>query len=192
MRDSNIQTSTPIDWEVLHRTIRKMEHDNNYWLCSYMLLSAYTGLRVSDVTQITWSEILSGKDYLDIKEKKTKKNRRIHLNPFLVDSIKKYYNKLNITDPNTIIVCNKQGGSVSTIYFNRVLKKSNYQYGIGVKNMSTHSLRKTFGQHVWRSNGCSDKILTLLSDIFNHSKTSITRKYIGIQDEEIVNVYFNL
>lgn len=109
MEDSKIQTSTPIDWDVLHSTIRKMEQDNNYWLCSYMLLSAYTGLRVSDVTRITWSMILSGKDYFDIQEKKTKKNRRIHLNHFLVDSIKKYYAKQGVINPKSVIVCNKRG-----------------------------------------------------------------------------------
>jgi integrase len=191
-KQADIRTSSAIDWEVLHKTIRKIEKDENYWLCSYIILSIYSGLRVSDVKRITWSQVLSGKDYLDIVEKKTKKSRRIHLNPFLIDSIKKYQVKLKVEDLNKPIVSNRVGKSVSTIYLNRVLKMANYQYGMGVKNMSTHSLRKSFGQHVWKSNGCSDKILTLLSEIFNHSKVSVTRKYIGLVEEDIVDIYCSL
>jgi integrase len=191
-KQADIRTSSAIDWELLHKTIRKIEKDENYWLCSYIILSIYSGLRISDVKRITWQYVLSGKDHLDIVEKKTKKSRRVHLNSFLIDSIKKYQIKLNITDLNLPIVCNRGGKSVSTIYINRVLKKANSDYGMGVKNMSSHSLRKSFGMHVWKSNGCSDKILTILSEIFNHSKISVTRKYIGIVEEEIVDVYFSL
>lgn len=191
-KQADIRTSSAIDWELLHKTIRKIEKDENYWLCSYIILSIYTGLRVSDVKRITWSQILSGKDYLDMVEKKTKKSRRIHMNSFLIDSIKKYYSKSGVTNPNLPIVSNREGKSVSTIYLNRVLKRTNYEYGMGVRNMSSHSLRKSFGMHVWKSNGCSDKILTILSEIFNHSKISVTRKYIGIVEEDIVDVYFSL
>ena len=191
-KQADIRTSSAIDWEVLHKTIRKIEKDENYWLCSYIILSIYSGLRVSDVKRITWSQVLSGKDYLDIVEKKTKKSRRIHLNSFLIDSIKKYQIKLKAEDLNKPIVSNRVGKSVSTIYLNRVLKMANYQYGMGVKNMSSHSLRKSFGMHVWKSNGCSDKVLTLLSEIFNHSKVSVTRKYIGLVEEDIIDVYCSL
>ena len=189
---ANIQTSSAIDWELLHKTIRKIEKEENYWLCSYIILSIYTGLRVSDVKKITFSQILSGKNYLDVLEMKTKKSKRIHLNSFLIDSITKYQVKMGITNQLLPIVSNRQGKSVSTIYLNRILKKMNFDYGMGVKNISTHSLRKSFGQHVWRSNGCSDKVLTLLSEIFNHSKISVTRKYIGLVEEDIVDVYVSL
>ena len=191
-KQADIRTSSAIDWELLHKTIRKIEKDENYWLCSYIILSIYSGLRVSDVKRITWQMVLSGKDYLDIVEKKTKKSRRIHLNSFLIDSIKKYQVKLGITDLDRPIVCNREGKSVSTIYLNRILKKTNYQYGMGIKNMSSHSLRKSFGMHVWKSNGCSDKVLTLLSVIFNHSKVGVTRKYIGLVEEDIIDVYCSL
>lgn len=189
---ADIRTSSAIDWEVLHKTIRKIEKDENFWLCSYIILSIYTGLRVSDVKRITWSQVLSGKDYMDVLEKKTQKSKRIHLNPFLIDSIKKYQIKLGKTNTSLPIVSNREGKSVSTIYLNRVLKNMNYEYGMGVKNMSSHSLRKSFGQHVWKTNGCSDKVLTLLSEIFNHSKVSVTRKYIGLVEEDIVDVYVSL
>lgn len=189
---AKLRTSSPIDWEVLHSTIRNLEKDEKWWICAYLVLSAYSGLRVSDIKRITYWDILSGKGYFDIQEMKTKKKRRIHLNPFLVESIERYYNKLGVANLNSIIVSNRKGKSVSTIYLNTILKKINLKYGMRVKNISTHSLRKSFGMNVWRSNCCSDKVLILLSEMFNHDKESTTRRYIGIQEEEITNVYLSL
>ena len=186
---NNIRTSSPIDWELLHKTIRKIEKDENYWLCSYIILSIYTGLSISDVEKITYKMVLGGNKYIDVLEVKTKKGRRIHLNTFLIESNERYSVKMGITNLDQPIVCNRKGKSVSTIYLNRVLKNTNTTYGSGVKNISTHSLRKSFGKHVWESNQCSDRILTLLSEIFNHSKVAITHKYIGLVEEEIIDVY---
>jgi site-specific recombinase XerD len=72
------------------------------------------------------------------------------------------------------------------------LKNTNTTCGLGVKNISTHSLRKSFGKHVYESNQCSDRILTLLSEISYHSKVAITRKYIGLVEEDIIDVYVSL
>ena len=35
----------------------------------------------------------------------------------------------------------------------------------------------------------SDYALTTLSEIFNHSNIAITRRYLGIRDEEIAEAY---
>ena len=133
--------------------------------------------------------VLGGNKYIDVVEVKTKKGRRIHLNTFLIESNERYSVKMGITNLDQPIVCNRKGKSVSTIYLNRVLKNTNTTYGSGVKNISTHSLRKSFGKHVWESNQCSDRILTLLPEIFNHSKVAITHKYIGLVEEDIIDVY---
>jgi site-specific recombinase XerD len=50
------------------------------------------------------------------------------------------------------------------------------------------SFRKTFGYHA-RMKGVS---IELIQKLFNHSAPSVTMKYIGITQDELVNVYFNL
>jgi integrase len=64
----------------------------------------------------------------------------------------------------------------------------------GTKSLacSTHSLRKTFGRQVWTNNGESDKALLYLSELFNHSSPAITRRYLGIRQEELDDIYMSL
>ena len=62
---------------------------------------------------------------------------------------------------------------------------------IGIK-YSTHSFRKSFGRRIWSNNSDSEKSLVLLSQIFNHSSIAITRRYLGIREEEVKNVYLSL
>jgi integrase len=55
-----------------------------------------------------------------------------------------------------------------------------------------YTLRKTFGKRVWEMDGQSERSLVYLSQIFNHSNVGITRRYIGIVQEDIRNIYLNL
>jgi integrase len=71
--------------------------------------------------------------------------------------------------------------------FCRIAKK----YGIK-GNFSTHSLRKTFGRHVWEMDNNSERSLIMLSKIFNHTHSDVTRIYLGITAQEISDIYINL
>ena len=72
-----------------------------------------------------------------------------------------------------------------------VLKEIKAKYGlIGVKHFSTHSFRKTFGRKVVEMAGeNSEMALIKLAELFNHSNTAITRRYLGLRQEELSGVY---
>jgi integrase len=70
--------------------------------------------------------------------------------------------------------------------------KSTFSKQAKNENISTHSLRKTFGRRVYDMNNQSEHALTLLSDIFSHSNIQITRIYLGLKQEEFNDVYVNL
>lgn len=59
---------------------------------------------------------------------------------------------------------------------------------VGIKGkIGTHTLRKTFGCHFYQQ--YND--IVMLQKIFNHSTPSITLRYIGIEQEDIDEVYRN-
>ena len=58
--------------------------------------------------------------------------------------------------------------------------------------LSSHSLRKSFGRQCYEKNNESEKALMYLSEMFNHTSPSITRKYLGIRQEELNNIYMTL
>jgi site-specific recombinase XerD len=70
--------------------------------------------------------------------------------------------------------------------------KKHFKNEVNLNNISSHSLRKSFGNRVYVSNGKTDAILHLLSEMFNHSSVSITRKYLGIKQEQYDNIYLSL
>ena len=65
--------------------------------------------------------------------------------------------------------------------------------GLGIEqNICSHSLRKTFGYHVWHNAEDKEKSLIILQTIFNHSSPMMTKKYIGLRDEEVSDVFNSL
>lgn len=55
-------------------------------------------------------------------------------------------------------------------------------------NIGTHTLRKTFAYHAYKS-GID---ITLIQRLLNHSSTSITLRYIGITRDQLDDVYLKL
>lgn len=155
---------------------------------------AYLGLRASDLLNLRWSDLL-GKDEVTIMEKKTGKSRHISINTSLM-TILEYVSseltkqgKFNLYD---FLFANRNGEKVSIQYINRLMKKTFADFGVRTQNASTHTLRKTFGKRVWEMDGKSERSLIYLSQIFNHSSISITRRYIGIVQEDIRDIYMKL
>lgn len=81
-----------------------------------------------------------------------------------------------------------------TIFGNRLDRFSAYHIlkdackAVGLEEkIGTHTLRKTFSYHHYKK----FKDIALLQKIFNHSSSSITQRYIGIEQDEIDQSYAN-
>ena len=162
----------------------------------YLLIGtgAYLGLRASDLLNLRWSDVLH-RDEIIIVENKTGKARQVTINASLQEILnlvlleRSRQGKFNI---DQYLFANRQDKKVSIQYINRLLKKTFSDYGVKTQNASTHTFRKTFGKRVWEMDGKSERSLSYLSQIFNHSSFSIARKYIGIVQEDIRNIYLSL
>ena len=74
-------------------------------------------------------------------------------------------------------------------WINHVLKELKDHYNLKIKHFSTHSLRKTFGRKVFESSDNAELALVKLMELFKHSSVSITKRYLGLRQEEILQTY---
>ena len=62
-----------------------------------------------------------------------------------------------------------------------------------IKNFPCYSLRKTFGRQVYNMNNQSlELVLVKLMEMFNYSSVVITKKYLELRLEEILQTYESL
>lgn len=180
-----VTTTDYIEFGKVTTTAQKLLKDEKTKLLGlYILMGANTGLRVSDILNLTWE--LVKEDLVTINEKKTGKKKTFKINSIVRDTLNKFNNDLN----GYIFVSQKK-----TVYrrqtINRLLKQV-FAKETRKSNISSHSLRKSFGRRVFENNNESEKSLTYLSELFNHSSVATTRKYLGLRQEELNDIYDNL
>ena len=147
-----------------------------------------TGLRVSDILGLNVEDV-KNKSYIEIREKKTGKYKRFPLNSKLKALIKDYLKErenLYAIGAETPLFVGKKHHRLHRSQVYRFLNEACEQLGIAV-NIGTHSMRKSFGYHFYKK--FND--VALLQKILNHSSPAITLRYIGIEQDEIDNSYYN-
>ena len=182
-------TADYLVWSEAMNLIRKLAKDENYKMSLLIALGCFTGLRISDILALRWEQILSTEEFTII-EKKTGKKRVLRLNSQLQQHIRECYEHIKpISVKSPILVSQK--GTVFTIQrINVILKEIKRKYRLKVKNFSCHSLRKTFGRQVYNMNSENSELaLVKLMELFNHSSLAITKRYLGLRQEEILETY---
>jgi integrase len=124
-------------------------------------------------------------------EIKTKKQRRIKINQDLKEIVARLKSRMNVADINQFIFVNKYGTKpIDKSYVNVKLKEILKKYNIILEgNASSHLFRKTLGNRVLRLNNYSAESVILLMELFSHSSPAMTKKYLGIREKEIHDVY---
>ena len=182
-------TADYLQWDEAMNLIRKLAKDKNYKMSLFVALSCFTGLKVSDILALRFSQILGVSEFTII-EKKTGKNRTIRLNPQLQKHIQECYKQINPIGVNAPILVSQKGTTFTIQAINRMLKQIKTKYKVKAKNVSCHSFRKTFGRQVYNMNSENAELaLVKLMELFNHSSVSITKRYLGLRQEEILETY---
>ena len=182
-------TADYLVWSDAMNLIRKLAKDGNYKMSLLIALGCFTGLRISDILALRWNQILSA-DEFTIIEKKTGKQRTLKLNPQLQKHISECYKHIHPIGINAPILVSQKGTIFTIQRINVILKEVKKKYRLKVKNFSCHSLRKTFGRQVYNMNSDNAELaLVKLMELFNHSSVSITKRYLGLRQEEILETY---
>ncbi|MBX9087186.1 tyrosine-type recombinase/integrase [Bacteroides cellulosilyticus] len=182
-------TADYLIWSDAMNLIRKLSRDGNYKMSLLMAMGCFTGLRISDILALRWRQILN-KDEFCITEIKTGKQRTIRLNPQLQQHIRDCYEHISPIGINAPILISQKGTVFTIQRINIILKEIREKYRLKIKNFSCHSLRKTFGRQVYNMNSDNAELaLIKLMELFNHSSVSITKRYLGLRQEEILQTY---
>lgn len=185
---NSITKADPIDWDSLQNLLLKLERDGEHRTMLLIASGCYLGLRVSDLIRLKWEDLLDRVE-LEIIEKKTGKIRKIGLNTHLIEIAQRVYENEGLD--RLIFESRITGSGISTQRVNQILKEVAKKYKLKGR-ITSHSMRKTFGKRIFESHNHSERALVILSQMFNHSSTAITRRYIGIVDKEISDIYLSL
>ncbi|EGJ5776147.1 TPA: site-specific integrase [Listeria monocytogenes] len=165
--------------------------ERNVLLFSIGINTAY---RISDLLSLKLSDVLEiyrqkvrVKSRLKMTEQKTEKNNSVILTKKLQKDIwdfvvKEHAKAIDQQDLDHYLFMSRKKNAGE-----RPLTRQQGWYIIseagkkaGLENLGTHSMRKTFGYHLYK-NGVG---LELIQVLLNHSSPRITLRYIGIEQED--------
>jgi integrase len=132
------------------------------------------GLRISDLLPLKAKDVRN-KMHITIKEVKTGKEKRFKINSYLRECINDYTKHMD--DEAYLFPSQKTDKPITRVQAYRILNHAAAQ--VGLNEIGTHTLRKTFGYHFYQK----EKDVALLQELFNHSAPSITLRYIGINQD---------
>jgi integrase len=126
------------------------------------------------------------RESVSLAEKKTGKAKTVMLNKAVVKALRRCLPSARSGD---YLIKSRKGTNqaISRVQAYRIIAAAAEALTFGIK-VSCHSLRKTFGYHSWKG-GAS---LAVIMEIYNHSHFAVTRRYLGIAQDDKDEVYRRL
>ncbi len=169
------------------RRIKKLREDNPRDVCLFTF-GINTAYRANELLSIKVGDVsdLRAGDRFELWQQKTKKYRAITLNEAVVSSIDAWL----AVHPNPVpgaalFWSQKTRAALGVSAVNHMVKRWCAEAGLK-GNYGSHSLRKTWGYHQRIQNKAA---VPLLMEAFGHSTQKQTLDYLGIQAEEIQELY---
>lgn len=139
------------------------------------MFGIYSGFRICDILQFRVRDV-RGKNYIIRREKKTGKEKRFPINKNLKKILEEYIRdkkdyEFLFKSPNA------PNKPITRQQAYNIMSAAGKKFGL--ESIGTHSIRKTFGYHLYKQTGDA----ALLMDIFNHSDIHTTLCYIGINQD---------
>ena len=155
------------------------------------VLGVNTAFRASELLSITvgQSRHLRVGDLLEIKQPKTGKYRAAPLNRPAIECIRRWLSvHPERHDPDSALFLSQTGNALTVSTVSRMVK--NWCKDAGLPgNYGSHTLRKTWGYHQRVKLGTP---IPILMEAFGHQSQQQTLAYLGIETEEIEDIYLEL
>ena len=154
------------------------------------VMGVNSGLRVQDLLALRVADVRGLKlgDRIPIREKKTGKPNVLIANKEIVAGLDEYLGDIKADDKHFLFKSRKgRNYPLTTLSVTKKVKA--WAAAINLKgNFGAHTLRKTWTYHQRREFGVSWEVL---AKRLNHSSPAVTRRYLGVQDEEVEEVLMN-
>lgn len=159
-------------------------------------LGINSALRVSDILKLTVSDVMDNKskpkEFIELREQKTEKLKRFPLSKNVQKAIKDYLKDYD-GDLNRPLFTSRKADTEGK--YRAISRQQAYDIindaaeAVGItEKIGTHTLRKTFAYHAYKSG----YDLTKIQQLLNHSSQKETLRYIGITQDELDDIYMNL
>jgi len=170
----------------IKRNLRESGNARNYLL---FVMGINTALRISDLLSIKIGDVIDKKgnikDYLFIKEQKTGRTAKIYLNELVKQALEKYFESMKAIDPDSYLFKSERSNKpLERVRVWVMIQDWVKEAGLEGERYGTHSLRKTWGYQA-RKQGVS---IEQISEKLGHKSVTVTKRYIGINQEEINNI----
>ncbi|MDR1439067.1 MAG: tyrosine-type recombinase/integrase [Clostridiales bacterium] len=156
-----------------------------------IVMGVHTALRICDLLRLTWDDVYDFdrnrvRESVALTEKKTGKAKLVALNKAIIAALTicRVFAKRG-----EFLIKSRKGENkaISRIQAYRLIREAAEALGFAIR-VSCHSLRKTFGYHAWK-NGASPAVIM---EIYNHSSFAVTRRYLGVTQDDKNEVYRKL
>ena len=179
----------PVKLEDIRKLFRFFEKENNVKIYAAIKIQLNTGLRISDVLEMTFNEVEAER----LKEKKTQKYKKVKFNENCLEAIeklKKHYKNNGIEDYNKGYIFKAARNSeepLSYQTFSYHIKKAKAKLNIKYP-FHSHSFRKAWARAVYNET----KDVACVMRLLNHSNQAVTLRYIGVELEELEDFIIKL
>lgn len=201
-------TAEPIkSMQDIIRVTTYLKEQKRYRDNMFFIVGINFGLRISDLSRLRFSDLINPdftfKESFPVFEKKTrntrkrKKNRYVSINDAVIEAVTLYLaNTPGVSLSDYLFRSESNHGCnvnapMNKTSFHRILKNIAEEVGLTCQ-ISTHSLRKTFGYWIMVKGNNDPRTLLLLQKIFGHSTAAQTLTYVGITEDEVHDAYMNL
>jgi len=149
----------------------RSESERNYMMFTFGI---NTGLRIQDMLKLRVRDVLG--EHLILIEMKTNKKKWIKINITLRRELKKFTEGMGRDE---YLFQSRQGENkpIKRDMAYKIMRKAAKRFGLA--DIGTHTMRKTFGYHMYQKT----KDITLVQTLLNHSDKSITMRYIGMDQD---------
>ena len=179
-------TTDPIrtisDIEAIKRLLKPKPRD--YLL---FIMGINSGLRAGDLLQLRVGPFKNAQ--VDVKiplrEQKRGKHREIVVNESIKEALGYYFSHFKPGDDEFLFKSRKGNGPLGVSAVNLLVKGWCKAAGL-IGNYGSHTLRKTFGTIARTVYGTPWEII---SKVYNHSSPRTTLAYLGIQDDDVNEVF---